>query len=457
MKMKKLLLTIAATFGMTALTMAQNVPNYVPTNGLVGWWPFNGNANDESGNGNNGAVNGALLTTDRFGNTNQAYHFDGLNNVITVPDNNSLNFESVNEYSVSYWIKPETISSTQASVIISKQTGAGFDQDGWNSFIEPNFQLNFYVRNGIGQPYSGCNFGEINVENNYHVIQTFESDSVKIYLNGILQGSASSNGAIVGNNSNPMLFGKASWVSSNTTGYNGILDDIGIWNRALTQQEITDLYNAVSCANNTAVTPQTNSLPIGSTATFNATTLDPNPTYVWQSDFGQDYVTLNDYGNYSGTNTGTLNIANVQLPNHTQPIRVITTSGNCIDTSNVAIISISDTCINTITDTTFITVTDTLLINTTITSLNPPNNANAIKVFPNPTNDHITIDYGNFSVMNGYQLKIENSLGQQVFQTNITEQSDYLNLTTWGGNGLYFVHIIDPQGNTIDIRKIVLQ
>jgi hypothetical protein len=37
---------------------AQNVPAFVPTNGLVGWWPFNGNANDESGNGNNGVVNG---------------------------------------------------------------------------------------------------------------------------------------------------------------------------------------------------------------------------------------------------------------------------------------------------------------------------------------------------------------------------------------------------------------
>jgi hypothetical protein len=102
-------------------------------------------------------------------------------------------------------------------------------------------------------------------------------------------------------------------------------------------------------------------------------------------------------------------------------------------------------------------VTDTLLINTTITGLNPPNISNTIKLFPNPTNDHITIDYGNFFVMNGYQLTIENSLGQQVFQTNITQQSDYLNLTTWGGNGLYFVHIIDPQGNTIDIRKILLQ
>ena len=53
------------------------VPNYVPTNGLVGYLPFNGNADDESGNGNNGTVNGATLTTDRFGNSNSAYDFDG--------------------------------------------------------------------------------------------------------------------------------------------------------------------------------------------------------------------------------------------------------------------------------------------------------------------------------------------------------------------------------------------
>ena len=71
--MKKLILPLLllASFCMHA----QNVPSYVPTNGLVGWWPFNGNANDESGNGNDGTNNGATLTTDRFGNANSAYDF----------------------------------------------------------------------------------------------------------------------------------------------------------------------------------------------------------------------------------------------------------------------------------------------------------------------------------------------------------------------------------------------
>ena len=67
------------------------VPNYVPTNGLVGWWPFNGNANDESGNGNNGTNNGATLTADRFGNVNKSYLFTP-NNFIEVIGSANINF-----------------------------------------------------------------------------------------------------------------------------------------------------------------------------------------------------------------------------------------------------------------------------------------------------------------------------------------------------------------------------
>lgn len=104
-----------------------------------------------------------------------------------------------------------------------------------------------------------------------------------------------------------------------------------------------------------------------------------------------------------------------------------------------------------------ITVTDTLLINTSITGFNPVTYKNTIKVWPNPTNDHITIDNGNIANLTGYQIKITNSLSQQVFQSAITQQQFYVDLSTWTGNGIYFVHIIDGQGNTIDIKKIVLQ
>ena len=88
--MKKALLSLVTSFLIISSLLAQ-VPAYVPTNGLVGYWPFNGNANDESGNGNHGTVNGATLTTDRNGNANAAYSFDGISNFIEVINSPSIN------------------------------------------------------------------------------------------------------------------------------------------------------------------------------------------------------------------------------------------------------------------------------------------------------------------------------------------------------------------------------
>lgn len=59
-------------------SLEAQVPAYVPTDGLVGYWPFNGNANDESGNGNDGIVNGASLEVDRFGFASSSYYFNGV-------------------------------------------------------------------------------------------------------------------------------------------------------------------------------------------------------------------------------------------------------------------------------------------------------------------------------------------------------------------------------------------
>jgi hypothetical protein len=189
-----------------------------------------------------------------------------------------------------------------------------------------------------------------------------------------------------------------------------------------------------------------------------ATTSDANASFTWQSDFGQGFQTLNNIGNYTGTTTNTLSISNVQLGNHNQAIRAISSNTNCIDTSNIATIQIADTCITNVTvyDTLLTTVTDTLVINTTL-SLPAPNNENTILIYPNPASDHITIDNGNYTAMAGYTIKIENNAGQQVFQSLINQAQFYVDLSTWTGNGLYFVHLIDAQGNTVTVRKIVLQ
>ena len=449
--MKNLLTTAIAILGLATITMAQ-VPSYVPTSGLVGWWPFNGNANDESVNSNDGTVTGATLSIDRFGNTNSAYSFNGISNKISIPN---VAVQGSSDRTISCWIK--TTSNGPVSMIISTGSSSYDNGGSFNLRLDNSNQfIGFMGGDFTSSNYDYLPTGTTVLNNgNWHcIIATYTSGTLTLYVDGIVEHTANLNLNTVGQSN---FIGVSQYPSPSEDWFNGKIDDIGIWNRALTQQEITNLYNSANCVNNLTVSPSNNQLQTGSTAIFTATTSDPNPSYVWQSDLGQGFQTLNNFGNYSGTGTATLNISNVQLSEHSQPIRVITTAGNCTDTSNIAIISIADTCINSITDTTLITVTDTLLINMQITGINPPNNLNTLKVFPNPANTHITINYGNFSIMSGYKLRIENSLGQQVFQTNITQQSDYLSLTNWGGNGIYFVRIIDAQGNTIDIRKIVLQ
>ncbi len=108
-------------------------------------------------------------------------------------------------------------------------------------------------------------------------------------------------------------------------------------------------------------------------------------------------------------------------------------------------------------DTVLISVIDTLIINTNITGINLPNNQSSIKIFPNPAKTHITINYGNLYNTSGYRLRITNTSGQNIFSTEINQQTSYIDLSGWTGNGIYFVQLIDPKNNTIENRKIVIQ
>ncbi len=108
------------------------VPSYVPTNGLMGYWPFNGNANDESGNGNNGLVNGATLTNDRFGLSNKAYSFDGLDDFIQMINSGPSGNTNV---SVSFWMSTtmEVLQTPQGGVVFIFSYGANDINQGGRS------------------------------------------------------------------------------------------------------------------------------------------------------------------------------------------------------------------------------------------------------------------------------------------------------------------------------------
>jgi hypothetical protein len=213
------------------------------TTGLVGYWPFCGNANDESGNGNNGAVNGATLVADRFGNPNGAYFFNGTSDFININNSPIYNFQSNNTLSLSYWINASTLSSSQLSFIINKQESLGVNQDGWNSNIESFYESSFRIQNGSNT--NSCtlnsNPSTIGTNTNYHIVQIYDNGIASSYLNGVLVNQITCS-ALIGDNNSEIYIGKPLFSYYNSKGFNGVIDDIGIWNRALTQPEITQLF-----------------------------------------------------------------------------------------------------------------------------------------------------------------------------------------------------------------------
>jgi hypothetical protein len=112
--------------------------------------------------------------------------------------------------------------------------------------------------------------------------------------------------------------------------------------------------------------------------------------------------------------------------------------------------------ITTVYDTTACSTFDTLFINIEVAG-SVPNNLGTLKIWPNPANDHITIDNGNFSIFNGYSVKIETVLGQEVFKSVINQKQFSVDLSTWKGKGIYVVHVFDAQSNIIESKKIILQ
>jgi hypothetical protein len=126
---------------------------------------------------------------------------------------------------------------------------------------------------------------------------------------------------------------------------------------------------------------------------------------------------------------------------------------NVFDTTEVAIY---DTTIIFEYDTVLVTVDDTLIINTLITSGNQSLPIR-VKIYPNPANFELFIESDQFSLLQAHQVKIFNSLGQLVFEQYFTENPLSTFIGNWGGNGIYFLHLVDPSGNTIEIKKIVLQ
>lgn len=230
------------------------------TTGLVAYYPFNGNANDLSGNNNNGTVSGATLTSDRFGAANKAYSFNGTSNYISVPHNSSLSASST-QLTISAWVKVNqfTGSPNKAACILEKASGTSGDWgllyqdfDANNSIEKLRFGGYVWYSNTV--LIAGLHTETVPPTNQWvHIVYTVDGNSgTNYYINGENE-SAGGNGGnnwVLSPNTSTLYIGKSGTIEgrfiyitgSNYNYFNGVIDDIRIFNKVLTEDQIQYLF-----------------------------------------------------------------------------------------------------------------------------------------------------------------------------------------------------------------------
>lgn len=253
--MKKLLLSCGTILLASTIMSAQT---------LVGHWPFNGNANDVSGNGLNGTVYGATPTTDQNGTPNSAYAFDGVSSHIDVPYNSLLDLTS--------WTIQASVCLTafnpvacQEEVIVARAA----------QYSDETYLLASTDNNSIGNYYNDCtsytpdktlfqsgaagtvshgwNLNNFIILNHWYcVTTTYGNDTLKMYRDGVLTDSMYwPNNYAYGGSFPTLIFGHDG--SANLNYFNGKIEDIAIWNGALSDSAINATCSA---AHETTAVPQ---------------------------------------------------------------------------------------------------------------------------------------------------------------------------------------------------------
>jgi len=225
----------------------------------VAWYPFSGDAQDYSGMNNHGTVNSAVLTANRFGNADCAYSFNGTSHNIRVPNSSSLNFTDA--ISVSFWMNATELYSTRESYPISH----GNWENRWKISIIPDKRIRWTIKTSDGIKDLDS---ELKVSTNtwYHVVGLYDGQNIEIFINGALNAHSAFTGKILTTTIDLMI----GQVLPNVSQYNfkGVLDDIAIYDYALSLEEITELYSVTSGIHNNS-----NELP----GNFHLSQNYPNP------------------------------------------------------------------------------------------------------------------------------------------------------------------------------------
>ncbi|MEY3049429.1 MAG: hypothetical protein RL365_1467 [Bacteroidota bacterium] len=272
--MKRFLILL--TICISSVSFGQ-VPNYVPTNGLVGWWGFNGNANDESGNGNNGV----LVNTSSFqpGYSNEGVFLQGVN-ALNSSNGGHVEFPNIsssfdNEFTFAYWANLDTCLFDPCSSGGERYLAIGNGLNTLNElsmFIQPpcNNQFGFRCGNNTSNRLTIPFDSLMNYDTWHHISMTGFNGICNAYIDGNFVGSFNGITDFSQFDFTKFYFGRHYFGTSNSTRFLGMFDEFGSWNRALTQCEIQDIYNAGLTSTN------------GVTQTDVTLTADQNnATYQW--------------------------------------------------------------------------------------------------------------------------------------------------------------------------------
>jgi hypothetical protein len=213
--------------------------------GLVAYYPMNGNANDESGKGHNGTVVGAALTTDRYGNANGAFSFDGQSDRLVI--NPFSGFPST-AVSASFWMKCGSMLGKDLCII----SYAVAENDNAFALAASNPSFRLLIQNGNDNQYSIQSPVSADDGQWHHIVVTWKSadGQVRIYKDGVLAWTAqhgmgrliTSTGCLGFGEDQDTLGGR--WGDS----FVGQLDDVRIYDRALSVDEVAVLYAAEGIA-----------------------------------------------------------------------------------------------------------------------------------------------------------------------------------------------------------------
>lgn len=231
------------SFGLVSL-FYQNVESQIPTNGLVAYYPFSGNAGDSSGNNYHGTTYNVTLVSDRFGNSNSAYKFAGnTNSRIEIPSTGLKN----NNYSYSVWIN---ITSLGANGSLSSvfEVAQGGNATGQGISVANNYLGSAKGINGGGYNQSAVPSVWVvstktlpSISRWYHVVFIRGDKFQYLYINGTLSDSFKTSTSLLPEYGNPVkaMFGvRCNLIQP----FNGIIDDAALYNRVISPCEVMQLY-----------------------------------------------------------------------------------------------------------------------------------------------------------------------------------------------------------------------